>query len=708
MELTRTSDNSWTLNYRTFKYGDDRDITGASKANPVVITSVAHGLEVGQWVKFSGIVGMTELNDQYGKITAITDDTFTIGAINSGAYGAYTTGGVAQLLEFKGTKKAITAATAAKPVEITCVDHGLADGDLVWIDKVIGMIEINNKVYTVANKTDDTFELTDGAGADIDGSGYTAYVSGGYETPTIFTAVGDYPGAVAFFEQRLVYAGSDNQPQTAWLSESGAYDTFNITQTGDDVAIEYTLVSEQVDRIRWMVGQEYLMVGTVGGVYKLGATTTSEPLTQSNVNAKRQTTFGVKDDVMARLVGDSILYVQQGGRTVRDLYYTINKPDTAGGYSAGNLTALAEHIAKGATEALSGITDIDYQQEPFSILQCTRADGQAPILVYDREQQLVGWSRTITGKTVTGTWDEIESVAVINNGEMENEVWISVKRNIGGTDYRYIEYFKPQEFFSEIKDCFFVDSGLTWDGGDPVAISGISKHNPAVVTVASWPANGAGTDLTDGDEVCIYDVAGMTEVNIDRTTAYTVANSNKGALTFELSGIDSSAYTAYDSGGYVKIVTNAISSGLSHLEGRTVDILVDGEADTQQDVTTGALPSALSWYGNLIHVGLPYAPYLKPMKPEAGLQQGTTQGMLGRTYHLHLSVYESYGVEVGEDEDSLYEIPELNEDTPSLCTGYYDTAFDGTVGKDLDILITNNGPYPLTVRAIVPEMEKFP
>jgi hypothetical protein len=707
MELTRTGHTAWTLNYRTFKYGDDRDITGASQAGSVVITSVAHDLEVGQWVKFSGIVGMTELNDQYGKITAVTDDTFTIGAINSGAYTPYTTGGVAQLLEFKGTKKAITAATAANPVEITCVGHGLADGDLIWIDKVIGMIELNNKVYTIANATDDTFELTDGAGVDIDGSGYTAYVSGGYETPTIFTAVGDYPGAVAFFEQRLAYGGSDNQPQTEWLSESGAYDTFNITQTGDDVAIEYTLVSERVDRIRWMVGQEYLMVGTVGGVYKLGATTTSEPLSQSNVNAKRQTTFGVKDDVMARLVGDSILYVQQGGRTVRDLYYTINKPDTAGGYSAGNLTALAEHIAKGVTEALSGITDMDYQQEPFSILQCTRADGQAPILVYDREQQLVGWARTITGKTAAGAWDEIESVAVINNGEMENEVWVSVKRTIGGTDYRYIEYFKPQEFFSQLKDAFFVDSGLTWDGGDPVAITGISKANPAVVTVSSWPANGAGTDLTDGDKVCIYDVEGMTEVNIGNDTAYTVAGANKGALTFQLSGVNSSAYTAWSAGGYVKIVTNSISSGLSHLEGRDVDILIDGVADDQQEVTGGALPAALSVYGNLIHVGLPYAPYLKPMKPEAGLQQGTTQGMLGRTYHLHISVYESYGVKVGEDENSLYDIPELNEDTPSLCTGYYDTPFDGLVGTDLDILITNEGPYPLTIRAIVPEMEKF-
>ena len=71
------------------------------------------------------------------------------------------------------------------------------------------------------------------------------------------------------------------------------------------------------------------------------------------------------------------------------------------------------------------------------------------------------------------------------------------------------------------------------------AITGITQANPAVVT-------SAGHDFVDGDIVTIVNVSGMTEVN---GLQFTVANSAEN--TFELSGINSSAYTAYSSGGYI-------------------------------------------------------------------------------------------------------------------------------------------------------------
>lgn len=70
--------------------------------------------------------------------------------------------------------KTITGATAANPVVITSVAHGLSNGDKVVITDVVGMTELNGKTFIVANKTDDTFELYD-----EDGSSYTAYSSAG-------------------------------------------------------------------------------------------------------------------------------------------------------------------------------------------------------------------------------------------------------------------------------------------------------------------------------------------------------------------------------------------------------------------------------------------------------------------------------------------------------------------------------------------------
>ena len=79
-----------------------------------------------------------------------------------------------------GVIKTITAATNANPCVITAVEHGFSDGEFVRIDGVAGMVELNKRVFVVANKTTDTFEL-----AGEDSSGHSAYTSGGKATEHI-------------------------------------------------------------------------------------------------------------------------------------------------------------------------------------------------------------------------------------------------------------------------------------------------------------------------------------------------------------------------------------------------------------------------------------------------------------------------------------------------------------------------------------------
>lgn len=84
-----------------------------------------------------------------------------------------------------------------------------------------------------------------------------------------------------------------------------------------------------------------------------------------------------------------------------------------------------------------------------------------------------------------------------------------------------------------------------WSTETDLTITGISQANPGVVTVSALG------NLTNGDTIVIQSVTGMIEVNFDGTNTYTVANINVGAGTFELSGINTSTYTAYSSGGTV-------------------------------------------------------------------------------------------------------------------------------------------------------------
>lgn len=73
-------------------------------------------------------------------------------------------------------RKVITDATNATPIVITAAGHGYNNGDVVWIQGVVGNTAANCK-YTIANKTTDTFELVGSVGSGT-------YLSGGIVTKT--------------------------------------------------------------------------------------------------------------------------------------------------------------------------------------------------------------------------------------------------------------------------------------------------------------------------------------------------------------------------------------------------------------------------------------------------------------------------------------------------------------------------------------------
>lgn len=75
--------------------------------------------------------------------------------------------------------KSITGITAASPPVVTCASHGFEDGDIVQISGVSGMTQVNDRIFVVDDKAENTFELQSLDGTDIVGAGYTAYTSGG-------------------------------------------------------------------------------------------------------------------------------------------------------------------------------------------------------------------------------------------------------------------------------------------------------------------------------------------------------------------------------------------------------------------------------------------------------------------------------------------------------------------------------------------------
>ena len=324
-----------------------------------------------------------------------------------------------------------------------------------------------------------------------------------------WSAFRGYPTAFTFFGGRSVYGGNTKQPQTVWLSETDDFENFE-EGTNDADSFSITMSSDKMNAIRWLSALNALLLSTIGGEWRIRATAIDETLTPTNFDERQQTSYGSKK-LQPIPVGDAILFVDFVGRKIREMTFSDEKQK----YVAPDLSALAEHIT------LSGITSLDYQRNPDAIVWSTLDNGNLLSMSYERDQDVIAWAVHPLG----GTSAKAESVAVIP-GTAEDEIWISTSRTVDGSTVRQIEQLQPRVDV-DLEDAFFVDSGLVFDGGDPIVITNVTQADPGVVSLDNTNSDGT-KRLQDGDQIYITGVVGMTELN---GNFYTVANATKTSLT---------------------------------------------------------------------------------------------------------------------------------------------------------------------------------
>ncbi len=287
-----------------------------------------------------------------------------------------------------------------------------------------------------------------------------------------FSDTTGHPSCVSFFEQRLVFAGTTDEPQTLFFSAAGDYENMTTgTNAGD--AMVYTIASNQVNAIRYMKAVRTLVVGTTGGEFTVSADGTNASITPTNITIKKQSSFG-SANVDAIPAGNAILFLQKARRKIRELQYNFDSD----GYQAPDLTILNEV----ATD--TGISEMSFQQEPSSIIWCVREDGVLAALTYQRSENVVAWTRHIFGG-VFGSGNAVcESVASISGTLTEDEVWVIVKRTINGATKRYVECFSDFDFDETTSTDFrFLDSHLTYSGSSVSSLSGLSHLEGQSVSI---------------------------------------------------------------------------------------------------------------------------------------------------------------------------------------------------------------------------------
>ncbi len=647
-----------------------KSISAATKANPGVITANAHGYSNGDHVIITSVGGMTELNGKTFIVANKTTNTFELTDVdgtnvNTTSFTTYTSGGscnkifeiaspftTAQLPGIKFAQSADIMFLVHPEVSVrklsrtghtswTLIEEEFSPMPFLPDNTTATQLQTNNitlnasATVTATNTTginDGTgFTSTDiGRQIRLGTSGFleiTAITNTTTVTATVkeaivglnnntnttdfalgsFSDTTGHPSSVTFFEQRLVFAATSVEPQTLFFSKVNTFNNFKIG-TNDSDAMVYTIASNKVNAIRFLSAQRSLIAGTVGGEFVVSASGTTQPITPTNIQIQRQTSYGAAN-IDAVQIANVTMFLQRAKRKIRELTYSFDFDS----YVAPDMTILAENVTQ------SGVTELSYQQEPDSILWGVRTDGKLIGLTYQRPEEVVGWHiHELGGSFGSDSFGHVESIATIPGDADEDDLYIVVKRTINGSTRRYVEYLTDYDFGSSISDAFFIDSGLLYSGG-------------AVTTI----------------------------------------------------------------------------SGLDHLEGQSVAILADGATHPDKTVSGGSI--TLERSATKVQVGLPYTSLLQTMRVEAGAAEGVAQGQTKRIHEVTVRLLESVGVEIGSKITNMERIPFRSsaDDMDTALqpfTGDKQVEFRGDFETDGHIFVRQTQPLPLNIIGIYPRV----
>lgn len=505
-----------------------------------------------------------------------------------------------------------------------------------------------------------------------------------------FVGANNYPGAVGYYQQRLVFAGSNLSPQTFWMSKTGLFKNFGYSiPNKDDDSITFTIASKEVNRVRHLIGLRKLLGLTSGGEWTFSGGDTG--LTAKSIQASQEGYDG-SALVPPVVVGTSAVYVQARGNRVSSFGYSLD----ADGFAAGDLTLFSAHLFRGYE-----LTSVAYQKIPDSIVWYVRDDGKLLGMTYLPEQQLVGWHWHDTDGFV-------ESIACIPEGQ-EDALYMVVRRTINGVQKRYVERMATRQVLS-IEDAFFVDSGLSYDGRNTDTTKtmrlsgGTTWQYPEVVTMTAQ----GHAPFTVGSVGVNYSLKlVVTDDNDDVTTAtvrvQVVGYTSATVVTVKLLIVCPELLRNAAVSSWARQAKSI--SGLGHLEGKTVSILADGSVHPQRVVTGGAI--TLQEAAGVAHVGLPYKSDMETLDLELKNGNETILDKKIAVTSLTVLVEESRGIFAGKDKNSLrpHKTSRTTYEQPlETLTGQAEINISNDWKSKGRVFIRQSDPLPLSVLGVIPEV----
>lgn len=478
----------------------------------------------------------------------LNTDTITITTGGASASGTYTFSGSnptdGQTIILNGVTWTFkTAATTAAQTQI----QGTLDATVQQL--AADLASSGNTSITAANysATTDVLTITYGdqgtagnaytlAAGTYAGSVSAATLTGGVNgVPSSATASltvgpesGTYPGVVAYFQERRAYASTQNNPDTYYMSQPGAFtDMDSSIPSVDSDAITGTPWAQQVNGIQFMTPMPGgVVIFTGAGLWQLSGGN-ANALTPADQDVQPQSRYGCSSTVPPIPINFHILSLRENNGIVYDYVYNF----FANIYTGSDLTVFSSHLFQGRT-----ITQWAYAEKPSKLVWAVRDDGVMLSLTYIAEQEEQGWARHDTNGLFIGVCG-IEEPPV-------DAIYTIVQRNVNGVWPYYAERF-DNRLWTSAEDCFCVDAGLTYPMTFP---------NATLTAAAAQGTNNITSTLVS------FGGSGYTS-----PTASAVDSTGEGS---------GAAFTVTVSGGVITAVTPTVS-GKNYTAGETQIIITD-------------------------------------------------------------------------------------------------------------------------------------
>ncbi len=308
------------------------------------------------------------------------------------------------------------------------------------------------------------------------GTGYTSpptvtFSSGAAAGTAVLgpTGVGN-PSVPAFFQQRLVLAAPESNPQTLYFSRPGAYFNYDTsTPSQDDDAITAPLVSGALNNIKAMIAQPGgLVVLSDGSSFLINGGSLGAAITPGSITSNAQSFVGA-NDVPPIVANFDVLFVKSKGSGVQDSIYNFY----TNVFSGSDISVISSHLFYGYE-----LLEWCWAEEPFKTVWAVRNDGDLLCLTFIKEQEFIAWTHSDTD----GLFKSVCTIVETATTGFQNYVYTCVERTIGVTTVKYIEMFPERIFTDGVADAWTVDSGLRYSGAPATHFSGAEHLAGKTVT----------------------------------------------------------------------------------------------------------------------------------------------------------------------------------------------------------------------------------